>query len=285
MRTTLCLCVVLAGCGGQVDGPATNEQAAMLGDGLRYLALGDSIAFGFDPRAAPTDPTAFVGYPEQVSADTRLGVANAACEGETSGSFLDVTAPDYGCHAWRHDGDTMHVDYASDSQSQLAFAVAWLHTHWRTRLVTIGIGANDLLLAQLACDGDTTCTLGKLPGVAAGIAANVSKIAATLRLAGYFGKIVVVNYYSLDYTDLAQQLALGAVNQALEEPLRAVGARVADSYGAWALASLPYGGNPCAAGLLIPLTTDGSGNPLTCDKHPSPAGRTVIAHAVELAAF
>ena len=285
MRTTLCLCLVLAGCGGQVDSGSDGVQAAALGDGIKYLALGDSIAFGFDPRAAPTDPDAFVGYPADVGADTRLGVANAACQGETSGSFLDVTAPDNGCHAWRAAGDTMHVAYASDAQSQLAFALDWLHAHPRTRLVTLGIGANDLLLAQIACAGDTTCTLGKLPGVAAGIAANVAQIAAALRLHGYFGKIVAVNYYSIDYTDLAQQLALDTINQALEDPLLLVGARVADAYGAFALASASAGGNPCAAGLLIPLTTDAVGNPLTCDKHPSPAGRALLAQTVEAAAF
>lgn len=119
--------------------------------------------------------------------------------------------------------------------------------------------------------------------MAAGIALHVATIAAALRLGGYFGRIVAVNYYSVDYDDLAQQLALGAINQALEDPLRAVGAQVADSYGAFALASLPFGGDPCAAGLLIPLTTDAAGNPLTCDKHPSPAGRAVLARAVEAA--
>lgn len=283
MRITFCLCLVLAGCGGQVDAGGANTAA--LGDGVRYLALGDSIAFGYDPRAAPTDPTAFVGYPATVAADTRLGVANAACQGETSASFLDVTAPDNGCHAWRADGDFMHVAYASDAQSQLAFALDWLRAHPRTRLVTLGIGANDLLLAQIACGGDTTCTLGKLPGVAAALAANVAQIAAALRLGGYVGKIVAVNYYSVDYTDLAQQLALGAINQALEDPLRLAGARVADAYGAFALASLPFGGDPCAAGLLIPLTTGADGTPLTCDKHPSPAGRAVLARAVEAALF
>lgn len=281
MRALFATMLVVCGCGGRVDG--NGESAASLGGSAIYLALGDSIAFGFDPRASPKDPTAFVGYPEQLAGDEEIVVANAACQGETSGSFLDVTAPDNGCHKWRAAGDFMHVAYAGNAQSQLAFATAWLRTHRRARLVTLAIGANDLLLAQIACGGDTNCTLGKLPGVTVGIAANVSQIAVALRLAGYLGEIIAVSYYSLDYNDLAQQLALGAINQALEDPVRAVGGRVADGYGAFALASLAHGGSPCKAGLLIPLTFNPDGSPATCDKHPSPAGRRLLASTVELA--
>ncbi len=282
MRASLLIAMLLGGCAGRVDG-GSDETAAALGAAATYLALGDSIAFGYDPRASPTDPTAFVGYPEVLAADEQIVEANAACQGETSGSFLDVSAPDNGCHKWRADGDFMHVAYASNAQSQLAFATAWLAQHRHARLVTIGIGANDLLLAQAACNGDVTCTLGKLPAVTAGIAANVTQIALALRLAGYFGELIAVSYYSIDYTDLAQQLALGAVNQALEDPIRAVGGRVADGYGAFALASAATGGSPCKAGLLIPLTYNADGSVATCDKHPSPAGRALLARTVELA--
>lgn len=273
--------ILLCGCGGRVD--TGGDVSASLSGSTSYLALGDSIAFGFDPRAAPDDPTAFIGYPEQLAADEARGVANAACQGETSGSFLDAGAPDNGCHAWRAAGDFMHVAYASNAESQIGFAVGWLKAHRETRLVTIGIGANDLLLAQAACGGDTTCTLGKLPAVTAGITLNVSAIAIALRSAGYFGELIAVSYYSTNYTDLAQQLALGAINQALEDPIRAVGGRVASGYDAFALASLSSGGDPCRAGLLIPLTFNSDGSVATCDKHPSPKGRAVLAQAVELA--
>ncbi len=61
-----------------------------------YLALGDPIAFGFNPTLfSPTLPTPtpsdFVGYPEIVAQVENLlqskKEVNAACPGETSASF------------------------------------------------------------------------------------------------------------------------------------------------------------------------------------------------------
>src|ERR1019366_3867907 len=63
-----------------------------------YLALGDSIAFGYDPTVVNPTPDKFTGYPEIVAQLEHLlqskKEVNAACPGETSGSFLDVTQPD-----------------------------------------------------------------------------------------------------------------------------------------------------------------------------------------------
>src|SRR5690349_7132969 len=72
-----------------------------------YLALGDSVAFGLDvtlllPNQPPPPASVFVGYPEVVAADEHLLTSkkevNAACPGETSGSFMTAGAPDLGCH-------------------------------------------------------------------------------------------------------------------------------------------------------------------------------------------
>jgi hypothetical protein len=54
----------------------------------------------------------------------------------------------------------------------------------------------------------------------------------------------------------------------------AFGAKLADGFGAFQLASLKYQGDPCNAGLLVKLP-DG-----TCDVHPSPQGQKVLAGAV-----
>src|ERR1700721_755840 len=58
-----------------------------------YLALGDSVAFGYvPPQAVPapnySDPRSFVGYPEDVARALHVLVSNASCPGETTGSFL-----------------------------------------------------------------------------------------------------------------------------------------------------------------------------------------------------
>src|ERR1700720_564239 len=69
-----------------------------------YLALGDSIPLGFNPLVPLGDLLDYHGYPEYVSQFLPLDLANASCPGETSSSFLNVAAPDRGCHEWRAAG-------------------------------------------------------------------------------------------------------------------------------------------------------------------------------------
>jgi lysophospholipase L1-like esterase len=54
--------------------------------GSRYLALGDSVVFGYEePQVVPApnyhNPASFLGYPELVGAALHLKVANASCPG------------------------------------------------------------------------------------------------------------------------------------------------------------------------------------------------------------
>ena len=58
-----------------------------------YLALGDSVAFGYRPGAVtpPTDylnPANFRGYAEKYASLRGLRLANASCPGETTASML-----------------------------------------------------------------------------------------------------------------------------------------------------------------------------------------------------
>src|SRR6266436_5521346 len=64
--------------------PANSAQTT------QYLALGDSLAFGFNPFVNPPDASKYVRYPEIVSIVLNLKVANASCPGETSGSFVNT---------------------------------------------------------------------------------------------------------------------------------------------------------------------------------------------------
>src|SRR5580700_5324415 len=121
-----------------------------------YLALGDSVAFGYvPPQAVPTpnysDPGSFVGYPEDVARALRIRVANASCPGETTASFLVPGALSNGCEnspgssiGYRTEFP-LHVQYRG---TQMQYALKYLATHRHTRLVTIDIGANDLFLCQ-----------------------------------------------------------------------------------------------------------------------------------------
>jgi hypothetical protein len=283
-------CLGFLGCAGQVDSPDSTQQDLRI---LKnYLALGDSVAFGYNPVDYANQPfniNAFVGYPEVISL-APIPVANAACEGETSLSFMNVTAPDKGCHEDRAKGYALHVDYASNAESQLQFALAYLAAHPQTATVSLGIGANDLLLLQDNCTAANYPNLtaieqcianGAVPTITQ-TAQDVGTILGAIRLSGYTGQLVVVTYYSLQYadtTDLNLRSIYGldeALVQVAQDPR--LNASVAKGFTAFgAIAKLSGGGDSCKAGLLYKMP-DG-----TCDKHPSRFGQTVLAGAVAAA--
>lgn len=268
--------VALAGC---ATDPVATESSSITTSGT-YLALGDSIAFGFNPNLAYAAPfTQFVGYPEATATAKALAVANAACPGETSGSFLDPTAPDNGCHSSPfYFAQGLKVDYQG-APSQMSYALAFLASAPRVDLITIDLGGNDLLLVQSACGAtNTTCIAAALPGALATFATNLGTILSSIRGAGYTGKIVVVTQYATSYRDATQLAALTSLDTEVTTVAALHGAAVADGYAAFAAASVLTLGDPCAAGLLI-RNPDG-----TCDKHPSSKGRQLLANAVLAAA-
>jgi len=250
-------------------------------DDARGLALGDSVVFGFITQAghAYVNPTNFIGYPEHSSLLLNLDFANASCPGETSGSLLSATAADNGCRAFRS-AFPLHVPYSS---TQIAFATEYLRLHRSVRVVTIGVGANDLFLLQNSCAANsnpTACVDAELPSVLASISANMAKILQDLRSTGYGGEIVIVNYYSLDYSDKANTAITKLLNQSIEAPARSFGAIVADVFSAFqnAVSNPATGGKICNAGLLNVNPRDPT--QATCDVHPSQSGQRLIAGAV-----
>ena len=245
-----------------------------------YLALGDSVAFGFDPLVpleGRFSPSNFVGYPEVLASLLPLTLTNASCPGEASGGFISVSsALDNGCRPYRANFP-LHVNYPT-SQSQLDFAIAFLREHRQTKLITIDIGANDLFMLQGACVGasdPSACVQTNLPTLLAQLRENLSTIYARVRHDGHFhGRLVALTYYALDYTDAAQVAVIGALNGVVSQVTLAQPAgRVADGFGAFAAAS-GRSGSPCVAGLLIRLT------PVICDVHPSRAGRELLARTI-----
>jgi lysophospholipase L1-like esterase len=263
--TTIALSAATRG-GDEEDGP--------------YLALGDSVPFGYITQAGFEYLNAdnFVGYPAYVGHALRLDAADASCPGETSGSFLSSSAEDNGCRAYRVNAP-LHVTYRS---TQLQYATAFLRAHRKTRLVTITLGANDLFLLEISCGGDPNCVVAHLPEVLANISMNMETILSGLRASGFERAIVVANYYSLDYSDATQTEITQLLNQALATAAAAHGAVVADTFAAFkAAVSNPFAaGSPCRAGLLNSLPT----NQLLCDIHPSQSGHRLIAATVQRAA-
>jgi len=255
-----------------------------------YLALGDSIAFGLNPNLLPTNPSQplpspsqFVGYPQVVAEAENWyksnRFVNASCPGETSGSFYIPGAPDYGCHSPGPQGQPpfktwigLHTNY---SGTQLEFAVSQLSANKHIQVVTLGIGDNDALLVLASCstNPDPNCVQEQLPGMLSTYGQNLTQILTAIR-ANFNGTLILALTYS-------PSPSLNSLAQALNATTTAVGsnfgARYADGYSAFQLASALFQGDPCKAGLLIRL------NASTCDIHPSPIGQDLLAATVELA--
>jgi lysophospholipase L1-like esterase len=261
--------------------------------GFAYLALGDSVPFGMNESllppfsTAPITPSEFIGYPETLAnLDSFLGLndlINAACPGETSGSFLNTATLDNGCNSAHVDPDVpafkttygLHVSY---TEAQMTYAMAQLKTNKQIKLVTLSIGANDVLLLLQACGTSTSCVQSNLLSVLGTYAGNLGMILTNIRTE-YQGPIVLMTYYS-------PESALDSVTQALNATMTQVGntfhnIAYADGYDAFQIASAPFNNDPCKAGLLVkfpPLP----GAP-ACDIHPSALGRTILAATVDFA--
>src|SRR5262249_16470713 len=241
---------------GSVTGPAANGT---------YLALGDSVAFGFVPRQAVPPPNyrsahSFVAYPEDVAQALRIRVWNASCPGETTASMLTVGVLSNGCE--NSPGSPvgyspqfpLHVQYQG---TQMAYALKYLAVHRHTQLVTIDIGANDAFLCQ-ETTADHCTSPAELAALVQEIQANLTAIYTQIRaVAHYQGLLVALTYYSLNYSDPVQVGQVKLLNALIEGVTEA------------------FGGSPCSAGLLIKLP-DG-----TCNIHPSPAGHLLLAQAIE----
>ena len=253
--------------------------------GGTYLALGDSVAFGYEPSNATPAPNyanqwSFISYANYVARDYGVRVVNASCPGETTASMLNVTAQSNGCENSYVNGTNvpegyrtlypLHVKY---SGTQTAFAVRYLTMHKHTRFVTIDIGANDAFLCQ-AMTADGCTSPAELANVGNEIATNLAWIYSQIRQV-YSGPIIALDYYSLDYNSLADNETSAFLNSVINKVTAAFGGTVADGFGAFETAS-GASLSPCTAGLLIPV-------PGSCNIHPTHLGHQVLAQAIEKA--
>ena len=110
------------------------------------------------------------------------------------------------------------------------------------------------------------------------VESNMQTILADLRAGGFYGAIVITNYYSLDYSDIPGTALTAALNQAIEAPASAYGAVVADLFTAFKTVAVrtAFGGKTCNTGLL----NASAQNQLLCDVHPSQSGHELIAKTI-----
>lgn len=227
-----------------------------------YLALGDSVAFGFDPRVDLTTHEVR-GYPEVLAERRGLTVTNLACPGEASGGFMDPRGIDNHCRENRQQYP-LHVDYDG---TQLSAAMEYLSASPNVGLVTIDLGANDVFLLDHLCGRDLSCILSNFVTTLHDYDKNLDFIFTQLRKV-YDGPLVALTIYNPYPGDSTAQYALEKINHVLAEKVEARGGIVADGMSAFA-------GDPCKGGLLIGMP-DGS-----CDVHPSEQGAAKLADVIE----
>jgi len=267
---------------------ALGTRTAAAQDPKPYLAVGDSIPFGYNPTVPPGDLAAYLGYPVDVAGVLNLALTNASCPGQTSGGFINVAATDNGCNnEWRKLGLPLFVTYSSLAESQLEYAVTFLREHRGTALVTITIGGDDLLLLEDACTAQfpgnlaaiESCDLAGLGDVLVNYAKNLATIYLAIRFeARYAGPIVAVNYFSSDYVNGVETTAIAELNDVTLGVTALFGGRVADAFSAFEKASAAGGGLPCAPNVGLAFTNAAA--PGGCDVHPTPLGQQLIANLV-----
>ncbi|MCE1178868.1 MAG: SGNH/GDSL hydrolase family protein [Micrococcales bacterium] len=239
-----------------------------------YVALGDSLAAGYQPGAGDDKQGGYAGdvldAVQVTQPKTRL--VNLSCSGETTVTMLDGT----------------HCDYSAGSQVDQA--VRFLKAHAKnTRLVTIDIGANDVQTCVKGTAVDYNCIFAGL----ATVNKNLPDILGRLRAAAPDVKIVALNYYNPFLAShlagpegqaLAQQSTMlqSILNGSIASAAAAVGAPVADVATAfesdnWTPTTLPgLGTVPTNVARICSWTW-------MCTKsdiHANDAGYAVLAQAV-----
>jgi lysophospholipase L1-like esterase len=231
-----------------------------------YLALGDSLAYGYQP-VRPLDRTE--GYVYGVQAATGLALQNLGCPGETTGTLVDGGICPY-----------------PGGGSQLGAAEAFLRAHrGHVSLVTIDIGGNDLNHCVHSGQIDQACVAATLPTLVVNLLRTVVRLRAAAPSVRMIGMTYYDPYLAVYLTGPAgQRLAAASVavsrefNGLLALVYRLLGFRVADVAAAFATGDLtPTGGIPLEVARICQWTWMCAPPPLGPDIHANKAGYAVIA--------
>jgi lysophospholipase L1-like esterase len=183
-----------------------------------YLAMGDSLAAGYQPGQGDDLTGGYVGpVLDAVRTGTpKTKLVNVACSGETVVTLVSGGRCSY------------------DEGTQLAQAVEFLHAHRSTtRLVTIDIGANDVqrCVSRSPLGIDMACVQQGL----ADVQRLLPQVLAQLHAAAPGARIVVANYYNpflAAWLTGAAGQALAQQSTALQATLNGIIAAAAASVGA-----------------------------------------------------
>jgi lysophospholipase L1-like esterase len=244
-----------------------------------YLALGDSLAFGYSqakfnelyPDENPADyETGYVNDFADVLKvfDPALQIVNDGCPGETTESFIK------GPCAYQLTFPLHHPYAGGPDSSQLSDALAYLEAHpGSVNPITIDIGANDALgLIETTCKLEAACIAAGAPAVFAKIGANLGLILGQLRAAAPHAQIIVLGLYN----PFGETITGG---DALTADLNEVEAKVAAGVGARFADPLPFFNPPGALEAPTICLLTNMCTPLV-DIHPTDLGYKVLGGLV-----
>ena len=243
-----------------------------------YLSLGTSLAAGVEPDRAGNDAPTNEGYADQLhqllkARDRKLQLVKLGCPGETTATMISGGICPY------------------DAGSQLDQAVAFLQANrGAVSLVTIDMGANDLLSCADSDDIDVACIFDAFTSVAVNLPTILTQLRAA---AGPSTPIVAMNYYNpfvaawlqgpagealaSQSADLLAQFN-GLLGEIYTDPSFAV--RVGDvarAFHAYDFRMVPVIGLPVNVVLVCQGTWMCTPPPLGPDIHPNRLGYFVIA--------
>jgi lysophospholipase L1-like esterase len=242
-----------------------------------YLALGDSIAYGYQASKlnAGLPPSAFnTGYVDVFAAQLReikpgATTINYSCPGESTESFVNG-----GC-IWTGAGLQLHDPYFG---TQLQAALAFLQAHrGQVSPITLTLAGNDLPkllgLCTVNAQTDLACSQHRAPAFIAELAQRISAILDQLRSAAPNAEIILTGAYDpyLHLLAFADPL-YEALNASLGQAAAANRVRFADPFPIFN----PQGDPATEVRALCALT-------LLCgesDSHPSDAGYRALAGLV-----
>lgn len=280
--------------------------------GNQYLALGDSIAYGYQAAKFASeypsiDPSTFKGYVDgfghwlQTNVNPALTVVNDGCPGETTTSLISGFNPSAGL-CGKGSGFPyafLHHNYGIGN-SQLQDAISVLQASPSTTTpVTLDIGANDLLdFLQQTCGFGTasyspSCVSSGMSAKFAQITSNISSILDQLQAAAPNANYMVMGLYNpypgaLTVGSISGDQAVAQLNSQIKQVAVSHGARFVDplpvfnptiSTGGAETGDVP---TICA---LTGMCPGGTYNPASAsaDIHPSDKGYAALASLFESA--
>ena len=168
-----------------------------------YLALGDSVAYGYQQAKfdAKLPPAAYdTGYVDDFAAKLRglrprLDVVNYGCPRESTPSFIAGPCP------LNEVGFKLHDAFTG---SQLDAATAFLRAHrGQVSPITLTLSGQDIGDFIDACGGDLACIANRAPAEIATISSHLRTILARLRAGAPDAEIIVTGAWDGAIDDLA----------------------------------------------------------------------------------